>query len=48
VDANTGFPFAIDAPFLVHFVNAHGVTVSMYMYRSTNPLSGNFQPKVVT
>lgn len=48
IDANTGFPFAIDAPITVHFVNVNGVTVTMYLYRSTNSLSGSYQPKVVS
>lgn len=48
VDANTGFPFAIDAPITVHFVNVNGVTVTMYLYRSTNALNIAVQPKVVS
>ena len=37
-DALTGFPFAFNAPTTVTFVNAHGVTITMYLYESTNPL----------
>lgn len=48
VDANTGFPFAFNAPITVTFVNAHGVTVTMYLYQSTNSLSGTFAPKVAS
>lgn len=48
IDANTGFPFAFNAPITVSFVNAHGVTVTMYLYQSTNALSGSFAPKVAS
>jgi hypothetical protein len=47
-DANTGFPFAFDAPQTVHFVNVNGTTVTMYLYRSTNPSNVAVQPKVTT
>lgn len=47
-DAGTGFPFAFNAPITVTFVNAHGVTVTMYLYASTNPLTGTFSPKVAS
>jgi hypothetical protein len=46
IDANTGFPFAFNAPVAVTFVNAHGTPVSMFFYSSTNPLFGTFLPKV--
>lgn len=48
IDANTGFPFAFNAPVAVSFVNANGVTVSMWRYDSTNTLTGNFTPKIVS
>jgi hypothetical protein len=48
VDNNTGFPFAFNAPTSVSFVNAQGVTVSMFLYQSTNALFGNYAPKVVS
>lgn len=47
-DANTGFPMAFNAPETVTFVNANGVTITMYLYQSTNPLTGNFVPKVAS
>lgn len=48
IDANTGFPFAMNAPIPVSFVNARGVTVSMFLYQSTSPLFGSYAPKVVS
>lgn len=48
VDANTGFPFAFNAPISVSFVNANGVTVPMYLYASTNVLTGNFSPRITS
>lgn len=48
VDANTGFPFAFNAPIAVSFVNVNGVTVSMFLYQSTNPLFGTYAPKLVS
>jgi len=48
IDANTGLPFAIDAPITVSFVNVNGVTVTMYLYRSSNPLFVPVNPKVAT
>lgn len=47
-DAVTGFPFAFNAPLTVTFVNQFGTTVTMYLYQSTNPLTGTFQPKVAS
>jgi hypothetical protein len=47
-DQGTGFPFAFNAPITVSFVNANGVTVTMYLYQSTNPLTGSFSPKVAS
>lgn len=48
VDANTGFPFAFNAPVPVSFVNAQGTTVTMFLYASTNPLFGSYAPKVTS
>lgn len=48
-DNCSGFPFAFNAPTTVSFVNANGVTVTMYLYQSTNPLTGAcFSPKVAS
>lgn len=47
-DAISGFPFSFKPAVAVTFVNQYGVTLSMYLYQSTNPLSGTFQPKVVS
>ena len=48
IDVGTGFPFAFNAPLSVSFVNANGVTVSMYLYASTNTLTGTFIPKIAS
>lgn len=45
VDNNTGFPFAFNTPTAVTFVNINGVSVSMFLYQSTNVLTGTFAPK---
>jgi hypothetical protein len=48
-DNCTGFPFAFNSPTSITFVNANGVSVSMFIYQSTNPLTGScFQPKVAS
>lgn len=47
-DAGTGFPFAFNAPITVTFVNQYGTTVTMYLYVSTNTLTGTFTPKVAS
>ena len=47
-DSLTGFPFAFNAPTTVTFVNEFGVTITMYLYQSTNVLTGTFQPQIVT
>lgn len=47
-DNNTGFPMAFNAPTTVTFVNMNGVTITMYLYQSTNPLTGNFVPKIAS
>jgi hypothetical protein len=48
IDAGTGFPFAFNPPITVTFVNEFGVTVTMYLYQSTNPLYGTYTPKVAS
>jgi hypothetical protein len=48
IDAITGFPFAFNAAIPVSFVNHYGVLVTMYLYQSTNVLTGTFQPKVAS
>lgn len=48
IDAGTGFPFAFDAPAPVSFVNQYGVTVTMYLYKSSNTLFGTYTPKVAS
>ena len=52
VDANTGFPFAMNAPITVTFTNSQGTVETKYLYQSTNPLtcvSGpGFAPKVAS
>ena len=48
-DACTGFPFAFNAPLTVTFINEYGITITMYLYQSTNTLTGAcFQPKVAS
>lgn len=48
VDAGTGLPMAFNSPTAVSFVNDHGVTVSMFLYQSTNILFGTYTPKVAS
>jgi hypothetical protein len=48
VDNNTGFPFAFNAPTTVTFTNVNGVAVTMYLYQSTNVVTGTFAPKVTS
>jgi hypothetical protein len=48
VDVTTGFPFAFNAPTTVTFVNEFGVTITMYLYQSTNVLTGTFQPRIAS
>jgi len=48
IDAGTGFPFAFNAPLTVSFVNANGVSVTMYLYQTTNSLYGTYTPKVAS
>jgi hypothetical protein len=48
-DNCSGFPFAFNTPIPVSFVNSQGLTLSMWLYSSTNPLTGPcFAPKVVS
>lgn len=46
-DAATGFAFAFNAPTSVSFVNQNGSTVAMFLYESTNTLSGTYSIQVV-
>lgn len=48
IDANTGFPFAFNAPIAVSFTNQYGAVPGMYLYGCPNGLYGNFSPKVST
>jgi len=48
IDANTGFPLAVNSPTHITFINQYGVSVSMYLYQSTNALSGSFSPRVAS
>jgi hypothetical protein len=48
IDANTGFPFAFNAPISVSFVNANGTSVPMFLYASTNVLTGSFAPRITS
>lgn len=48
VDVTTGFPFAFNPALTVTFVNQYGVTQTLYLYQSTNSLTGTFEPKVVS
>lgn len=47
-DSLTGFPFAFNTPTTVTFVNEFGITQTMYLYTSTNTLTGTFEPKVAS
>lgn len=48
-DVCSGFPFAFNAPLTVTFVNEFGATVNMYLYQSTNSLTGScFEPRVIS
>ena len=48
IDVISGFPFAFNAPLMLTFVNQYGVSLTMYLYQSTNSLTGTFEPKVVS
>jgi hypothetical protein len=47
-DANTGFPMAFNAPLTVSYVNVQGVSVTMYLYATTNSLYGAYTPRVAS
>ena len=48
IDQMTGFPFAFNAPIAVTFVNANGVSLSMFLYASTNALFVTVEPKIAS
>lgn len=47
-DASTGFAFVFNTPTAVSFVNINGTTIAMYLYESTNTLTGSFSIQVVS
>lgn len=47
-DSVTGFAFAFNTPTLISFVNVNGATVTMYLYESTNLLTGSYSILVVS
>jgi len=47
-DALSGFPMSFKSPITVTFVNQYGVSLTMYLYQTTNSLTGTFQPKVAS
>lgn len=47
-DAATGFSFAFNSPTSVSFVNVNGSTVAMFLYESTNTLTGTFSITVAS
>lgn len=46
IDNLTGFAMPFNTPTAVTFTNQNGSTVAMYLYESTNLLSGTFSPKL--
>lgn len=48
VDTGTGFPFAFNTGVAVSFTNVNGVVVSMFLYQSTNNLTGTFNIRVAS
>jgi hypothetical protein len=48
IDPGTGFPFSFQTPIAVSFTNANGVVISMFLYTSTNSLTGTFSVKVAS
>lgn len=48
IDANTSLAIPFNAPTTVTFVNAHGVTVTMHLYQSTNILYGASKPEIAS
>ncbi len=47
-DNGTGLAFAFNSPTAVSFINQNGDTVSMFLYESTNTLTGTFSVLVVS
>ncbi len=47
-DNATGFAFAFNAPTSISFVNQFGATVTMFLYESTNTLTGTFSVLVAS
>lgn len=47
-DAATGFSFAFNSPTSISFINQNGVTVTMFLYESTNTLTGTFSVQVAS
>lgn len=47
-DNGTGFAFPFNTPTSVAFVNQNGATVAMYLYESTNTVTGSFSIQVAT
>ena len=46
-DSGTGFAFPFNSPTAVSFVNQNGATITMYLYQSTNTLTGAYSILVV-
>lgn len=46
-DAFTGFAFAMNAPTEIGFTNQNGVTLVMFLYESSNTLTGDYQPECI-
>lgn len=47
-DASTGFSFAFNSPTSVSFTNVNGSVVAMFLYESTNTLTGTFSITVAS
>ncbi len=47
-DAGTGFAFPFNAPTPVSFTNQNGAVVPMFLYQSTNTLTGSYSITVVS
>lgn len=48
-DVCSGFPLPFNAPISVSFVNQYGVTVSEFLYQTTNVLTGScFEPRIAS
>lgn len=48
IDNGTGFPLPFNSPTAVSFVNVNGVTVSLFLYESTNGLFLPVSPRVAS